>query len=67
MTPTLHEAKLNKPWCRTFLGRWQMFIWSRNSIYFLKHDGSLPYSQDPATGHYHVQDETSKHSHIIFI
>jgi hypothetical protein len=31
------------------------------------HDDSLLCSQDPATGHYHEEDESSLHPHTLFL
>jgi len=40
---------------------------SKNSLPFMQHEGSLPCSQEPATGPYPEPDEFSPYHHILFI
>jgi len=39
---------------------------SRNSLAFMEPGGSLPYSQDPATGPFPEPDESSPHISTLF-
>jgi hypothetical protein len=51
----------------SFLRSYKSLSWSRNSSPFISSTGSLPYSQQPATGPYPEPDESTQQPHIPFL
>jgi hypothetical protein len=55
------------PWSSVLLEKLQSLFWSRNSLPFVKPEGSLPCLQGPATGPYREPDKSGPHPKPYFL